>query len=35
MFQSDIRSMINYIQLNQNDLTMKKLLTNKWKYINT
>tara|TARA_B100001063_G_C16683162_1_gene512920 strand:+ start:110 stop:1039 length:930 start_codon:yes stop_codon:yes gene_type:complete len=29
MFQSDIRSMINYIQLNQNDLTIKKILDDK------
>ena len=34
MFQSDIRSMINYIQLNQNDLTMKKIIDNdKWEDI--
>ena len=34
MFQSDIRSMINYIQLNQNDLTMKKIIDNdKWEEI--
>lgn len=31
MFQSDIRSMINYIQLNQNSLTVDKIIdNNKW-----